>query len=231
MASLEGIQDAAGHTLLLDSCCPAHQGSACPCPSSAEISQVPGWCILSPSHPSEGTAQAASQGFAQHGLKGAGTKTLSCVTSSLTLWTSGTEKCLLCCAPVLSNSRGDALCAVEPCPGSASGEGARLCVVYGRAPAPRWHSLFPSLCNVPANRRGTESPRHGPFGSAAAGDTAGTFLRAPLAPGRAQQPTGARRHPILPRQDCGVVPARTHTPGCSPAAMPPFLAGDAGGSP
>lgn len=30
LTSLEGIQDAAGHMLLLDSCCPAYQGSACP---------------------------------------------------------------------------------------------------------------------------------------------------------------------------------------------------------
>lgn len=43
------------------------------------------------SHPLEGIKQATSQGFAQHGLKGAGTKTLSSVTSALSLWTQALE--------------------------------------------------------------------------------------------------------------------------------------------
>lgn len=57
--------------------------------SSTGISQAAGWRIPSPQLPSEGTAQAVSQGFAQQELKGAGTKTLSHVMSSLSLGPAG----------------------------------------------------------------------------------------------------------------------------------------------
>lgn len=104
------IQDAAWHTLpagSLLSCLPGKGWSLPYGLSSAGISQAAGWRILSPWPPiSAGTAQAVSQGFAQQGLKAAGTKALSRVVSSPSLWAlqgSGMETCLLCCAPVLSH--------------------------------------------------------------------------------------------------------------------------------
>lgn len=106
------------------------------------------------------------------------------------------------------------------------GKGHGRALFRAEAPTPGRHSLFPSLCNVSENRRGTESPD-----IARPARLLPAIQRAPSwEPGEGS--TAHRGYPIPPRQGCGVLPARTHTPGWSPAAaIPPFFPGDTGGSP
>lgn len=108
------------------------------------------------------------------------------------------EKCLLRCAPVLSNSLGAALCALEPCREGLClwGRGTAVRCLQQRLP-PQAGTACPLPCAM--SPQTAEEPSH--LGTARPARLLPAIQRAPSweprCPGGAQQPTGGTRsHPV-----------------------------------
>lgn len=201
--------------VLLDSCFP-RKGLSLP----EQCRDFPGCASCPPSHPSESTRQAASQGCARHGLKGSGTKTLSWVTSSVSLWTQALEWRSASFA-VLGTSRGDALGTADPCRALPS---RRLCLwARGTAarclrqrPPPQGGTACPPLEQCPRKPQRNRVTPAQPVRLNCCRRYSGHLPGSPAHPGEGSAAPWSKEAPIPPRQGGGVPPARTYTPGSSP---------------